>query len=69
MSAELAKEMKPIFVRDVDGCVEDAKALFQQPTAEEMARLGFAELRDSRVHAQEARNHFAYLLNRGSPLE
>ena len=48
---------------------EDTKALFQQPTAEEVSRLIFAELRDIRVHAQEARNHFAHLLNRGSPLE
>jgi hypothetical protein len=49
--------------------LEDAKALFQQPTAEEVSRLVFAELRDSRVHAQETTNHFAHLLNRGSSLE
>ena len=67
--AEVAEEMKPIFVRDADVRVEDAKPLFQQPTAEEVSRLVFAELRDIRVHAQEARNHFAHLLNRGSPLE
>ena len=66
---EVAEEMKPIFVREADGGVEDAKALFQQPTAEEVSRLAFAVLRDSRVHAQEARNHFAHLLNRGSSLE
>jgi hypothetical protein len=69
MSAEVAEDMKPIFVREADGRVEDAKALFQQPTAEEVSRLVFAQLRDSRVHAQEARNHFAHLLNRGSSLE
>ena len=69
MSAELAEEMKQIFVRDVDRRVEDAKGSFQQPTAEEVSRLVFPELRDSRVHAQEARNHFAHLLNRGSSLE
>ena len=68
--AGVAEEMKPIFVREADRRLEDAKALFQQPTAEEVSRLVFAaELRDSRVHAQEARNHFAHLLNRGSSLE
>ena len=58
-----------MFVREADGRVEEAKAVFQQPTAEEVSRLVFAELRDSRVHAQEGRNHFAHLLNRGSSLE
>ena len=67
--AEVTEEMKPIFVREAASRVKDAKALFQQPTAEEVSRLVFAELRDSRVHAQEARNHFAHLLNRGSSLE
>jgi hypothetical protein len=69
MSAEVVKDMKPIFVREANGRVEDAKAVFQQPTAEEVSRLVFAKLRDTRVHAQEARNYFAYLLNRGSSLE
>ena len=63
------EEMKPMFGREADGRVEEAKAVFQQPTAEEVSRLVFAELRDSRVHAQEGRNHFAHLLNRGSSLE
>ena len=67
--AEVAEGLKPISVREAGGRVEDTKALFQQPTAEEVSRLIFAELRDIRVHAQEARNHFAHLLNRGSPLE
>ena len=40
-----------------------------QPTAAEISRLTFAKLRDIRVHAQELRNRFARLLNRGSPLE
>lgn len=40
-----------------------------QPTAEEITRLTFAKLRDIRVHAQELRNRFARLLNRGSSLE
>lgn len=39
------------------------------PTAEELSRLTFAKLRDLRIHAQELRNQFARLLNRGSSLE
>jgi hypothetical protein len=39
------------------------------PTAEELARLTFAKLRDLRIHTQELRNRFARLLNRGSSLE
>jgi len=57
---EVAVEMKRIFVKEV---------LFQQPTAEEVSRLVFGKLRDLRVHAQEARDQFAHLLNRGSCLE
>ena len=45
------------------------EALFKQPTAEEVSRLVFGKLRDLHVHAQEARNQFAHLLNRGSYLE
>jgi len=67
--AEVAEEMKLIFVREADGRLENPKGSFQQPTAQEVPRLVFAELRDRRVHAQEARNHFAHLLNRGSSLE
>ena len=44
-------------------------AVRSQPTAEEIARLTFAKLRDIRIHTQELRNRFARLLNRGSPLE
>lgn len=46
-----------------------SKAVSGQPTAEEISRLTFAKLRDIRVHAQELRNRFARLLNRGSVLE
>ena len=46
-----------------------AKAVSRQPTAEEIARLTFAKLRDIRIHTQELRNRFARLLNRGSSLE
>ena len=51
--------------------VRDAgsKAISGQPTAEEISRLTFAKLRDIRIHAQELRNRFARLLNRGSELE
>ena len=63
------RKIAPIFVTEADSRVEDGKVLFQQPTAEEVSRLVFAQLRDSCVHAQEARNYFAHLLNRGSSLE
>jgi len=66
--SESAKELKPMFISEPDSRVEDAK-VFRQPTAEEMSRLVFAQLRDSCVHEQEARNYFARLLNRGSSLE
>lgn len=46
-----------------------AGARTSPPTAEELARLTFAKLRDLRIHAQELRNQFARLLNRGSSLE
>lgn len=46
-----------------------SKHVSSQPTAEEISRLTFAKLRDIRVHAQELRNRFARLLNRGSSLE
>jgi hypothetical protein len=46
-----------------------SKTIYGQPTAEEISRLTFAKLRDIRIHAQELRNRFARLLNRGSSLE
>jgi len=46
-----------------------SKTIYGQPTAEEITRLTFAKLRDIRIHAQELRNRFARLLNRGSSLE
>lgn len=53
-----------------DTSVQDAQELFRQPTAQEVARLTYAQLHDRQVCAQaETRNHFAHLLNRGSPLE
>ena len=53
-----------------DTFVEGRQGLFQQPTAGEVLRLTYGELRDLRAFRQEeARNHFAHLLNRGSSLE
>jgi hypothetical protein len=67
--AGVAEEMEPIFAKEADGRLEDPKASFRQPTPADISRLVFAKLRDLRVHAQEARNHFAHLLNRGSSME
>jgi hypothetical protein len=66
---EVSEEMKRMFATDAGGRLEDPTGLFQQPTAHEMSRLVVGKLRDLRVHAQKARNHFAHLLNRGSSLE
>jgi hypothetical protein len=59
-----AQGVKEVKVRDASSKANDG-----QPTAEEMSRLTFAKLRDVRIHAQELRNRFARLLNRGSSLE
>lgn len=61
---DVAKENTEVTARD-DG----SEAGQGQPTAEEISRLTFAKLRDLRIHAQELRNQFARLLNRGSSLE
>jgi hypothetical protein len=53
-----------------DTSMQDVQDLFIQPTAEEVSRLTYGELRDLRGFIpEEARNDFAHLLNRGSPLE
>ena len=49
--------------------VQAAEASFRQPTAAEVSTLTFSKLRYARSHAQEVRNEFARLLNRGSALE
>ena len=49
--------------------VQAAEASFRQPTAAEVSTLTFSKLRYARSHAQELRNEFARLLNRGSALE
>jgi len=46
-----------------------AEASFKQPTAAEVSTLTFYKLRYARSIAQELRNEFAGLLNRGSSLE
>ena len=64
--------INPFRVEVVKGArVIDAgsQAVSGPPTAEEMSRMTFAKLRDVRIHAQELRNRFARLLNRGSSLE
>jgi hypothetical protein len=62
--AELVKETKvtPLFDKG-------SSVVFVEPTAEELSSLTFAKLRAIDVHAQELRNRFARLLNRGSSLE
>jgi hypothetical protein len=61
IAAEVVKETK---IRDAP-----VKVGGGQPTAAEMSQLTFAKLCDLRTHAQELRNRFARLLNRGSSLE
>ena len=46
-----------------------AEGSFRQPTAAEVSILTFWKLRYARSRAQEIRNEFARLLNRGSSLE
>jgi len=54
----------------IDTFVQNAQGLFRQPTAEEVSRLTYGELRDLRGSPPtETRNDFAHLLNRGSSLE
>jgi hypothetical protein len=69
--AKVAEQTKRSFVRNANGCLRDSKGFFgeQVPSASEVSRLSFGRLRNCRVYAQEARNHFAHLLNRGSSLE
>jgi len=55
--------------KDAGGGLPDQKELFRQPTAGEVSLLGLGKSLDFRVYAQEERNHFAHLLNRGSSLE
>jgi len=66
--AETAEAPKGILVKEADPFLKAPKGSFQQPTAEEVFRQTFEKSRLS-VCAQEARNRFAHLLNRGSWLE
>ena len=67
--AEVAEETKQRHVNDANGARRDLKKVFGQPTAAEVSSLTLGSLLDIRIHAQELRNHFAHLLNRGSSLE
>jgi hypothetical protein len=67
--ADLMKDPKQSNICDVDGGLRDSKAVFAPPTPEEVSRLTFGKVRDLRIHAQQGRNQFAHLLNRGSSLE
>jgi hypothetical protein len=66
---EVAEEPQRSSVKDAEGRLKDSKGFFRHPTAEEVSRLTLGRLRDLGVYAQEARNQFAHLLNRGSSLE
>jgi hypothetical protein len=62
--------MKNDRAEPADDFVQDAQGRFRQPSAQEISRLTYEELCVLRVCVQEeARNHFAHLLNRGSSLE
>ena len=67
--AEVAEEIKRINVSCANGGLRDWKGFFGQPTHEEVSHLNFGKLGHIRIHAQELRNQFAHLLNRGSSLE
>ncbi|HET6889741.1 MAG TPA: hypothetical protein VFH31_01455 [Pyrinomonadaceae bacterium] len=67
--AEVTEKPQRSLVKDVDGWVKYPKGFFLHPTAEEVSRLTGGKSRDSGRYAQEARNQFARLLNRGSSLE
>ncbi len=66
---EVVKDTKRRNVSDAKGGLRDSKRFFGKQAPEEVPRLDFGQLRDIRVHAQELRNQFAHLLNRGSSLE
>jgi hypothetical protein len=67
--AEVTEEPQRSPVKDADGWGKYPKGFFRHPTAEEVSRLTRGKSRDSGLYAQEARNQFARLLNRGSSLE
>jgi hypothetical protein len=66
---EVAEGTKRSNVSDANGRLQDPKGFFGQPTVEEVSRLTFGSLPDIPTHAQELRNQFAHLLNRGSSLD
>jgi len=69
LGVEATGESLRSFLNQLDGSLKNRKVRFAQPTAEEVARLTFGKYRDFHIHAQEGRNRFARLLNRGSSQE
>jgi len=70
LGVEATGEPLRTFLNQLDGSLNKlGKVRFAQPTAEEVARLSFGKYRDFHIHAQEGRNRFARLLNRGSSQE
>lgn len=62
---EVAKNTEPGRVSRVKGRLQQ----WQRLSRRRLSRLTFQQLHDFRIHAQEGRNQFADLLNRGSSLE
>ena len=67
--AEVAEETKRSNVSDANGGPRDSEGLFGKQEPEDVSQLTGGKLRDIRIHAQELRNQFSHLLNRGSSLE
>jgi hypothetical protein len=67
--AEAPQNAEGINIGGTASVLRDSKVFVGQPTAEQVSRLTLGKLRDLRIHAQELRNEFASLLNRGSSLE
>jgi len=66
---DVADETKRSNVSDVNGGLRDPEGFFGKQVPEEVSRLTCGKLRDTRIHAQELRNQFSHLLNRGSSQE
>ena len=67
--AEAPQNAEGINIGSTARVLSDLNVFAGQPTAEEVSRLTFGKLYDIRIRAQELRNQFARLLNRGSSLE
>lgn len=69
LHVDAAQTARPGSLEDVSKDRQYPKGRFRLPTAEELSGLTFGPLHEIRIHAQELRNQFANLLNRGSSLE